>query len=64
MMRLTHTDMAHELGKLIYGKSDWLSRFSDGRNARPDHEIETKRHELTVLQQAQADYQRAAEKAA
>lgn len=62
--RLTHAEMAHELGKLAYGKIDWLHRFSSGKLKRADNEIETKRRELTVLQQAKEDYQRAAEKAA
>ena len=64
MTRLSHADMAHELSKLVYGRVDWLSRFSTGSQKRPDHEIELKRGELAVLQQAQEDYQRAAEKRA
>lgn len=64
MTRLTHDEMAHELSKLCYGKVDWLSRFSDGRNRRGDHEIELKRRELAVLQQAKEDYQKAAGRAA
>lgn len=64
MTRIPRADMAHELGKLVYGKVDWLHRFSGGKQRRPDHEIELKRRELEVLQQAQADYQAAAERAA
>lgn len=64
MTRFSREEMAHELAKLAYGKADWLSRFSDGRNRRGDHEIELKRRELAVLQQAQEDYHKAAERAA
>jgi hypothetical protein len=64
MARLPYDEMAHELGKLVYGKLDWLQRFSSGKKKRTDHEIELKRRELSVLQQAQDDYKRAAENAA
>lgn len=64
MTRFSHDEMAHELAKLAYGKVDWLSRFSSGKNKRTDHEIELKRRELSVLQQAKEDYQKAAERAA
>lgn len=63
MPRLSYNDMAHELAKLAYGKMDWLRRFSGDKTKRPDHEIETKRQELEVLQQAQSDYEKAAAKA-
>lgn len=62
--RRSHADMAHELAKLVYGKIDWLHRFSAGKSKRSDPEIELKRRELEVLQQAKDDYQRASEKAA
>jgi hypothetical protein len=52
------------MNAFAYGKVDWLSRFGDGRNRRGDHEIELKRRELAVLQQAKEDYQKAAERAA
>jgi hypothetical protein len=61
MTRLSHADMAHEFTRMCVSKINWLHRFSSGRDKRPDHEIETKRHELSVLQQAKEDYQRAAE---
>jgi hypothetical protein len=64
MERLSHSEMAYELAKLVYGKLDWLSRFASGKNKRGDHEIELKRRELAVLQQAKDDYQKAAERAA
>jgi hypothetical protein len=62
--RITHTEMAYELAKLVYGKLDWLQRFASGKSKRGDHEIELKRRELAVLQQAKEDYQNAAERAA
>lgn len=48
--------MAFELDKLVYAKATWLADFAQGRNKRPDHEIEIKRREFDVLQQAAADY--------
>ena len=46
---------------LIAGKQDWLGRFSTGRDKRPDHEIDQKRSELTVLRTIAEDYTRAVE---
>lgn len=60
--RLSSQDMADELSKLIYGKLDWLSKFSDGKNKRPDHDIERVRYENKVLTQAAHDYRRAAQR--
>lgn len=62
--RFSYDEMAHELSKLSYGKADWLHRFASGKQKRGDHEIELKRRELAVLQQAREDYQKAAERAA
>lgn len=62
MTSLSHDEMAHELGKLCYGKVDWLHRYTSGKQKRPDHEIELKRRELSVLTQAKEDYQRAAQR--
>lgn len=62
MERLSHPDMAHQLGLLAAGKSHWLTNFANGKNKRPDHEIEMKRRELAALMQARDDYQRAAER--
>lgn len=64
MSRLSHTDMAHQLGLLAAGKSHWLTNFAEGRNKRPDHEIEMKRRELAALMQAREDYKAAAERSA
>lgn len=62
MTRLTHDEMHIELTKMSVAKINWLRRFSDGRDKRPDHEIELKRRELAVLTQAKEDYQRAAQR--
>lgn len=62
MTRLPHDQMQIELTKMAVSKIDWLQRFSSGRDKRPEHEIDTKRRELSVLQQAKEDYQRAAER--
>lgn len=60
MSGLSPAEMALELGKLAYGKREWLNTFASGQKRRPEHEIETRRHELDVLEQATEDYQRAA----
>lgn len=64
MNRFTHDEMAFELGKLIYGKSEWLRRFSGGKDKRPDHDLETRRRERRVLEQARDDYTAAAKRSA
>jgi hypothetical protein len=62
--RFSHAEMAEEIGKLVWSKRTWLGEFGDGKRGRPEHEIETKQRELAVLEQAQADYQRAARRQA
>jgi hypothetical protein len=64
MTRLSHAEMYHGIQLMVVSKLNWLSRFSDGRSKRPDHEIDQKRRELAVLRQAKEDYQKAAERAA
>ncbi|TPN26604.1 hypothetical protein FKO01_25350 [Mesorhizobium sp. B2-3-3] len=46
---------------LIASKQDWLDRFALGKAKRPDHEIDQKRTELTVLRTIAEDYTRAVE---
>lgn len=58
--RLTHAEMVEGLERLIFSKSDWIATFSTGTKKRPDHEIETQKQHLRVLEQAAADYRRAA----
>ncbi len=60
--RFAHAEMVDEIGKMIWSKRTWLDEFSDGKSRRPPHEIETKQREMAVLEQAQADYRRAAER--
>lgn len=60
--RLSAREMTDELSKLLYGKLDWLSRFSTGRNKRPEHELDRVRRERDVLSQAAHDYRRATER--
>lgn len=60
MTRISNNEMAYELGRMIRSKIDWLDTFSRGKKAWPEHSIEHKRLELAILQQAEADYQRAA----
>lgn len=60
--RFTHAEMASEIAKLVWSKETWLTDHAHGQRKRPDHEIETRTHELLVLRQAEADYRRAAER--
>lgn len=60
--RIPHDEMASELAKLVYSKATWLADFSHGSRKRPDHEIEQKRRERDVLQQAYDDYSAASER--
>ena len=64
MTQLTHAEMVDEISKMIWSKRTWLDDFGSGRNKRPDHDIETKERELAVLEQAEVDYRRAAERKA
>lgn len=60
--RHPHTFMADEFDKLVFSKASWLADLSQGQKKRPDHEIEIKRRELSVLRQAAEDYRQAAER--
>jgi hypothetical protein len=60
--RFPHTQMADELERMVAAKQVWLREFSTGMRKRPDHEIEHKRQELHVLEQAAFDYRRAAKR--
>jgi hypothetical protein len=60
VQRIPNADMAQELQKLVIGKTSWLTEFSKGKRKRPDHEIETRWRELSVLRQAASDYAAAA----
>lgn len=62
MQRFSHSEMQHEIEKMVWSKRAWLGAFSDGRTKRPDHEIETRTRELAVLEQAAEDYRAAAER--
>lgn len=62
--RFTPAEMAHELDKLVYSKATWLADHGQGPRARPEHEIEIKRREKAVLEQAAAAYHKMAERAA
>jgi hypothetical protein len=64
MTRLSHTDMARELAKLVWSKQKWLLQFSTGKDKRPDHELERVRQERDVLQQATDDYENASKRRA
>ena len=62
--RLSFSEMAEDLHKMVTSKSVWLETFASGPKKRPDQEIEIQRKHLTVLQQAAEDYQRAADRPA
>lgn len=55
--------MADAFDRMVYGKATWLGEFAQGRKKRPDHEIEEKQRELSVLKQAAFEYRASAEKA-
>lgn len=61
--RIPSLEMADAFDRMIYGKVTWLSDFSHGHKKRPDHEIEQKRRELDVLNQAAFEYRASAERA-
>ena len=61
MTRRSHAQMAEDIGKLAWSKRTWLQSFA---GVRPAHEVETRQRELEVLEQAEADYRRAAERVA
>lgn len=46
---LTNADILQALSEMVNSKIDWLDTFSDGRQKRPDHEIEYARRHLAVL---------------
>ncbi len=60
LARLSFEDMADDLRKMATSKTWWLEACSSGPKKRPDHELDIQRKHLKVLQQAAADYQRAA----
>lgn len=58
--RLDFNEMAAGLDRLIIAKTTWLQTYSSGPKKRPDFEIEIQFAHLKVLEQAAADYRRAA----
>ncbi len=62
--RFSYAEMADELAKLVQSKSLWIATFSSGKDKRPDSEITLRTRERAVLEQAEADYRRAARKEA
>jgi len=61
--RIPSLDMADEFDRMIYGKTCWLADFAQGSRKRPDHEVEQKRRELSILKQAAFEYRASAERA-
>ena len=62
MNRLIHSEMVHMLHCMAQSKRKWLRDFSVGRNKRPDWNIQGQQEQLQALEQAQADYQAAADR--
>ncbi len=62
MPRLSHSEMATELAHMVAIKAKWLADFSSGPNRRPDWNIKQQEKALAVLERAQADYRRAAQR--
>jgi hypothetical protein len=57
--RFSHAEMADEISKLVWSKRTWLEGVGV---RRPAHEIETRKRELAVLEQAETDYRHAAQR--
>lgn len=60
--RIPHGEMAEDLKRMADAKAGWLETFSHGAKKRPDGEIETQQQHLRILEQAESDYRRAAER--
>lgn len=56
-MKIPHEEMALELQKLAWSKKAWIA---DHGSKRPQHEVETRKRELAVLEQAASMFERAA----
>ena len=63
-MRRPYADMAFELGQMAGNKRAWLSKFSRGKNRRPEWNVLQFVRELEVIEQARDDYRRPAAKEA
>jgi uncharacterized damage-inducible protein DinB len=62
MNKFSPSEMLVELGLMLNSKKLWLDQFSKGKHKRPDWEIDQKTHELRVLEQARAAYQKLSER--
>ena len=58
--RITHSDMAFAMQKLLYSKELWIKTHGSGKASRPAHEVDEQRGLCAALRQAAADYSAAA----
>ncbi|MCM2441173.1 hypothetical protein HGO34_15735 [Agrobacterium vitis] len=49
---LSKAEIIQGLDRLCVSKARWIVNFSQGRNARPAHEIQAARHSLAAMQMA------------
>ena len=61
-MKAKPAEMALELGLMCRSKEHWLEQFAKGKAARPQWEVDQKRRELKILEQARDAYTTLAEK--
>lgn len=55
-------DMVLWLDRRIASAENWLETFSEGKKARPAHEIELKQFDIQALTEIRAAYVRAVER--
>lgn len=58
--RISHSDMAFAMQKMLYSKELWVKTHGAGKAPRPSHEVEEQRSLCDALRQAVSDYSAAA----
>jgi hypothetical protein len=61
-MKVKPAEMALELGLMVHSKEQWIKTFSSGEGARPQWEVDQKKRELKILEQARDAYTTLADK--
>lgn len=58
-MNITLHDKLARVEKIRNEKTWWLEDFCNGKNKRPDHEIENRRTDVEILEAVAQDYRKA-----
>ena len=58
--RISHSDMAFAMQKMLYSKELWIKKHGAGKAPRPAREVEEQRSLCHALRQAVSDYSTAA----